>query len=57
MYRQRRLTFIRIGDILNVRMRSPWMWPAFVFNQLPMGREHAKLLKILHGFSRQVVLS
>jgi hypothetical protein len=47
MYRQRRLTFIRIGDILNVRMRSPWMWPAFVFNQF----------KILHGFSRQVVLS
>ena len=41
--------------IINIRMRSPWLWPDFIFNHLPIGREHAKLLKILHGFSRKVV--
>jgi cytochrome P450 family 4 subfamily V len=49
--------FARIGDILSVRSRSPWLWPALIFDRLPIGREHAKLLKTLHGFSRQVVFS
>jgi hypothetical protein len=47
---------ISIAEIINVRMRSPWLWPDFIFNNLPIGREHTRLLKILHGFSRKVVL-
>ncbi|UJR23874.1 hypothetical protein I4U23_026846 [Adineta vaga] len=45
----------RIGEIINCRMRFPWLWPAFIFNQLPIGREHNRLLKILHDCSRQVI--
>ncbi|CAF1212951.1 unnamed protein product [Adineta steineri] len=45
----------RVARIVHVRMRSPWLWPAFIFNRLPSGREHNQLLKILHGFSREII--
>ncbi|CAF1518303.1 unnamed protein product [Adineta steineri] len=46
---------VRIGDIINKRLRSPWLWPSCIFNRLPIGREHTKLLNILHSFSRKII--
>ncbi|CAF4401610.1 unnamed protein product, partial [Adineta steineri] len=46
---------VRIGDIINKRLRSPWLWSSCIFNRLPIGREHTKLLKILHSFSRKII--
>ncbi len=48
--------FSRVGEILIVRSRSPWLWPDFIFNHLPIGCEQKKALKVLHGFSRKVFL-
>ncbi|CAF0836423.1 unnamed protein product [Didymodactylos carnosus] len=45
----------RIGDIIVQRMTTPWMWPNFLFKLFPIGREHEKLLKILHDFSRNII--
>jgi hypothetical protein len=42
--------------MLIVRSRSPWLWPDFIFNHLPIGREQKKVLEVLHGFSRKVFL-
>ncbi len=46
-----------MGDVINLRGRSPRLWPKFIFNRLPLGRECAKQLEILHGFSRKVYQS
>ncbi|CAF1176406.1 unnamed protein product [Adineta ricciae] len=46
---------IRIGKIIHIRSRSPWLWPTFIFNRLPIGREHEKQVQILHDFSRKVI--
>ncbi len=48
--------FQRITDIINHRIRSPWLWPSFVFNLSSIGRENNELLKVLHGFSQKVRL-
>ncbi|CAF5031468.1 unnamed protein product [Rotaria sp. Silwood1] len=45
----------RIGGIINERFRSPWMWPTWIFDRLPVGREQAERLKILHGVSRKII--
>ncbi len=41
---------------MSKRSRSPWLWPAFIFDRLPIGRDQKKALKVLHGFTRQVQL-
>ncbi|CAF1047671.1 unnamed protein product [Rotaria sordida] len=45
----------RVCCIINHRIRSPWMWPAWIFDRLPLGREQAEQLKILHGVSRKII--
>jgi hypothetical protein len=45
-----------MGEIIAMRSRSPWLWPDFIFNLLPIGRQQKKSLKVLHGFSQKVVL-
>ena len=52
----RNFFFPRITELLSIRSRSPWLWPTFIFDRLPIGREHKKALKVLHGFSRKVVV-
>ena len=43
-----------MGEIFDKRVRAPWLWPAFIFDRLPIGREQKKALKVLHGFSWKV---
>ena len=44
----------RMGEIINIRTRSPWLWRNFIFDQCPLGRQQKEVLKVLHGFSRKV---
>ncbi|XP_052818734.1 cytochrome P450 4C1-like [Mya arenaria] len=37
------------------RVRSPWLWPDFVFNLSKTGKEYAKCLRVLHGFTEKVI--
>ena len=45
---------IRMGHIMCTRSLNPHLWSNFIFNQLPIGREQKKALRVLHGFSRKV---
>ncbi|CAF4720542.1 unnamed protein product [Rotaria sp. Silwood1] len=45
----------RVCGIINHRIRSPWMWPTWIFDRLPIGREQAERLNILHGVSRKII--
>jgi hypothetical protein len=40
---------------MGIRVRSPWLWPTFIFDRLPIGHEQKRALKVLHGFSRRVI--
>ena len=48
------ICFCRFGEILSIRSRSPWLWPTFIYDRLPIGREQKKVVEVLHGFSRKV---
>ncbi|KAG8014664.1 Cytochrome P450 4V2 [Nibea albiflora] len=41
----------KMSDIISRRQRTPWFWPGFVYNCFGEGREHDKILKILHSFT------
>ncbi|CAC5409593.1 CYP4V2 [Mytilus coruscus] len=45
----------KITEIILTRQRSPWFWPDFMFNTIGAGKEHDRLLKILHGFTEKVI--
>eukprot|EP00106_Octopus_bimaculoides_P012607 XP_014780049.1 PREDICTED: cytochrome P450 4V2-like [Octopus bimaculoides] len=45
----------RISDIIIYQSKSPWLWPTFLFNLHPLGREAAKCLKYLHGFTDKMI--
>ncbi|CAF5160919.1 unnamed protein product, partial [Rotaria magnacalcarata] len=45
----------RVCGIINQRIRSPWLWPVWIFDRLPLGREKAKNLKVLHDVSRKII--
>ncbi|TKS68448.1 Cytochrome P450 4V2 [Collichthys lucidus] len=40
-----------MSDIISRRQRTPWFWFGFVYNYFGEGREHDKILKILHSFT------
>ncbi|CAF1330310.1 unnamed protein product [Rotaria sordida] len=46
---------VRITELITLRMRSPWLWPRTIFKLSAQGREHDRLLKIIHKFTRQVI--
>jgi hypothetical protein len=48
--------FPRVREIISMRIQTPWFWPDLIFNHLSVGREQKKVLNVLHGFSRKVVL-
>ncbi|GAB1598779.1 cytochrome P450 4V2-like [Argonauta hians] len=45
----------RVGDIITKQMVTPWLWPSFLFNLHPWGREMAKCIKYLHDFTNEVI--
>ncbi|NWX17662.1 CP4V2 protein, partial [Aegotheles bennettii] len=45
----------RMGDLIQRRQMSPWLWPGFVFMLFKEGREHERSLKILHNFTDTVI--
>ncbi|UJR12468.1 hypothetical protein I4U23_016644 [Adineta vaga] len=46
---------LKLTDILIKRLRMPWLWPDFLFNLLPEGREQNRCLKIVHQFTKKVI--
>ncbi|KAL6262133.1 hypothetical protein P5V15_007232 [Pogonomyrmex californicus] len=44
-----------MGDILIYRIMRPWLHLDMTFALMPMGRKHAKNLKILHGFTEKII--
>ncbi|XP_029636405.2 cytochrome P450 4V2 isoform X1 [Octopus sinensis] len=45
----------RIADLITYQSISPWLWPQFLFNLHPYGKEAAKCLKYLHDFTDKVI--
>ncbi|XP_045904160.1 cytochrome P450 4V2 [Micropterus dolomieu] len=45
----------KMSDILSRRQRTPWFWSDFVYNYFGDGREHDKILEILHSFTYNVI--
>ncbi|KAJ7382904.1 Cytochrome P450 4V2 [Desmophyllum pertusum] len=46
---------LRMTELIQMRQRSPWLWPDIVYYLTPSGREHNQCLKILHGFTNKVI--
>lgn len=44
----------RMGDLIQRRQMSPWLWPEFLYVLLKDGREHKRNLDILHNFTDTV---
>ncbi|KAM7394477.1 hypothetical protein PAMP_021280 [Pampus punctatissimus] len=45
----------RMTDIISRRQRKPWFWPDFMYTYFGEGREHDRILKILHSFTYKVI--
>ncbi|XP_021929273.1 cytochrome P450 4C1-like isoform X2 [Zootermopsis nevadensis] len=45
----------RLTKILVHRQLSPWLYRQFIYNLTPIGREDARLLQILHGFTNRMI--
>lgn len=50
-----KLNHSRLTDVILKRLRMPWLWPEWMFNLLPEGREHARCLEIAHQFTGKVI--
>ncbi|XP_020289625.1 cytochrome P450 4C1-like isoform X2 [Pseudomyrmex gracilis] len=44
-----------MGNFIVYRIQSPWLYPEWSFALSPTGRQQAKALKILHGFTEKVI--
>lgn len=44
-----------VGTSVTYRLIRPWIWRDLIFNLTSYGREMRKCLKVLHGFTRQVI--
>uniref|UniRef100_K7FMI1 Cytochrome P450 family 4 subfamily V member 2 n=1 Tax=Pelodiscus sinensis TaxID=13735 RepID=K7FMI1_PELSI len=44
-----------MSDIIQHRQKSPWLWPDFMYSMVHEGREHNRILKILHSFTDSVI--
>ncbi|XP_054149154.1 cytochrome P450 4V2 [Melozone crissalis] len=45
----------RMGDLIQRRQMSPWLWPDFLYVLFKVGREHNRKLNILHNFTDMVI--
>ncbi|KAM9313677.1 cytochrome P450 4V8 [Pholidichthys leucotaenia] len=45
----------KMSDIISRRQRTPWFWPDFIYYWFGEGKEHDKILKILHAFTYKVI--
>ncbi|NXO69306.1 CP4V2 protein, partial [Phainopepla nitens] len=45
----------RMGDLIQRRQMSPWLWPDFLYILFKEGREHKRNLSILHNFTDTVI--
>jgi cytochrome P450 family 4 subfamily V len=45
----------RESELFVRRMKSPWLFPDFLHNLSPTGRESAKCLRIMHEFTMKVI--
>ncbi|KAJ0033143.1 hypothetical protein NQD34_000250 [Periophthalmus magnuspinnatus] len=45
----------RMSDIISRRQRMPWYWPEFLYYSIGDGKEHDKILKVLHSFTYKVI--
>ena len=48
------LCFYRMSELIEIRGRSPWLWPDIIYNMSSYSREFSNCLKILHGFTNKV---
>ncbi|EDO31777.1 predicted protein, partial [Nematostella vectensis] len=46
---------IRMSELALSRLKRPWVHPAFLYYLTNEGREHNKILKLLHDFTNQVI--
>jgi hypothetical protein len=46
----------RIGQVIVQQFQQPWLEIPWIFSVSALGREHNRLLKILHGFTEDVCL-
>ena len=44
----------QVKEAIAVRQRTPWLWPDFIYNALPVGREVKKNIKIMHDYAYKV---
>ncbi|KAE8737231.1 Cytochrome P450 CYP4g [Frankliniella occidentalis] len=49
------MAVMKMCEILHVRMFRPWLWPDWLFNMVPMGREQKSLLHTIHSLTREVL--
>ncbi|XP_053258391.1 cytochrome P450 4V2-like isoform X1 [Podarcis raffonei] len=45
----------RMTDLIYKRQRSPWFWSDLLYLMFRQGREHHRILKILHNFTDNVI--
>ena len=45
-----------MSALIQKRTCNPFQWNDFLFKLTKAGREHARCLKILHGFTRGIIL-
>ena len=48
------LSSSRMTKVVVKRQFTPWLHKEYIYKHSPLGREQARLLQILHGFSEQV---
>lgn len=44
----------QVKEAIAVRQRSPWLWPKWIYNMLPVGRAETKNTKLMHDFAYKV---
>ncbi|CAL9699931.1 unnamed protein product [Knipowitschia caucasica] len=45
----------KMSDIVSRRQRLPWYWPDLLYYSIGDGKEHDKMLKVLHSFTQKVI--
>ncbi|XP_072920641.1 cytochrome P450 4V7 [Hemitrygon akajei] len=45
----------KMSDLIHRRQKMPWFWPDFAYNAFGEGKEHERVLKILHTFTEKVI--
>ena len=44
----------QVKEAVAVRQRTPWYWPPWIYNMLPVGREVNRNTKLMHDFAYKV---